>query len=63
VQSLLKLGLLDRLQLQVHPVVLGATGTKAIFEEFDRTTLKLVDSKVLDRQVVLLDYQAAPTGT
>jgi dihydrofolate reductase len=63
VQSLLKLGLLDRLQLQVYPVVLGTTGTKPIFEGFDRTTLRLVDSKVLDGQVVLLNYQAAPTST
>jgi dihydrofolate reductase len=63
VRSLLRLGLLDRLQLQVYPVVLGTTGTKPILEGFDRTTLRLVDSRVLDGQVVLLDYQAAPTGT
>jgi dihydrofolate reductase len=62
VRSLLKLGLLDRLQLQVYPVALGGTGTKAIFEGFDRTTLKLVGSRVLDGQVVLLDYDtASPT--
>jgi dihydrofolate reductase len=63
VRSLLRLGLLDRLQLQVYPVVLGTTGTKPIFEGFDRTTLRLVDSRVLDGQVVLLNYQAAPTST
>jgi dihydrofolate reductase len=63
VRSLLKLGLLDRLRLQVYPVVLGSTGTKPIFEGVDRTTLELVDSRVLDGQVVLLDYQTAPTTT
>jgi dihydrofolate reductase len=34
-------------------------GTKPVFEGFDRTPLELVDSRVLDGQVVLLDYQAA----
>jgi dihydrofolate reductase len=63
VRSLLRLGLLDRLRLQVYPVALGATGTKPVFEGFDRTTLQLVGSQVLDGQVVLLDYQAqAPEG-
>jgi dihydrofolate reductase len=59
VRSLLRLGLLDRLRLQVYPVALGTTGTKPVFEGFDRTPLELVDSRVLDGQVVLLDYQAA----
>lgn len=63
VRSLLRLGLLDRLQLQVYPVVLGTTGTKPVLEGFDRTTLRLLDSRVLDGQVVLLDYQTAPSGT
>ena len=58
VRSLLRLGLLDRLRLQVYPVALGATGTKPVFEGFDRTALQLVGSHVLDGQVVLLDYQA-----
>jgi dihydrofolate reductase len=60
VRSLLRLGLVDRLQLQLYPVALGTTGSKPIFEGFDRTTLQLVTSQVLDGQVVLLDYQAAP---
>jgi dihydrofolate reductase len=62
VRSLLRLGLLDRLRLQVYPVVLGATGTKPIFDGFDRTTLGLMGSRVLDGQVVLLDYQAQAPG-
>jgi dihydrofolate reductase len=62
VRSLLRLGLLDRLRLQVYPVVLGTTGTKPIFDGFDRTTLRLVGSRVLDGQVVLLDYQAQAPG-
>jgi dihydrofolate reductase len=62
VRSLLRLGLLDRLRLQVYPVVLGTTGTKPIFDGFDRTTFQLVGSRVLDGQVVLLDYQAQTPG-
>jgi dihydrofolate reductase len=61
VRSLLRLGLLDRLRLQVYPAALGTTGTKPIFEGFDRTNLKLADSKVLDGQVVLLDYDTTST--
>jgi dihydrofolate reductase len=61
VRSLLQLGLLDHLRLQVYPVALGTTGTKPVFEGFDRTTLELVNSRVLDGQVVLLDYHTAPT--
>ncbi|MGH3679000.1 MAG: dihydrofolate reductase family protein [Natronosporangium sp.] len=61
VRSLLRLGLLDRLRLQVYPVALGATGTKPVFEGFDRTTLELVASRVLDGQVVELDYQPRMT--
>lgn len=57
VQSLLRFGLLDRLRLQVYPVALGTTGTKPVFEGLDRTTLELVASRVLDGQVVELDYQ------
>jgi dihydrofolate reductase len=60
VRSLLQQGLLDRLQLQAYPVALGTTGTKPVFGGFDRTTLELVDSRVLDGQVVLLDYHTAP---
>ena len=58
VRSLIELGLLDRLQLQVHPVVLGPTGGRAIFDGYDKTGLaRPVDTAVLDNRVVVLDYQ------
>ena len=57
VGSLMALGLLDRLQLEVHPVVLGPAGGRAIFDGYDRTGLRLVDTTVLDNRVVVLDYQ------
>ena len=60
VGSLMALGLLDRLQLEVHPVVLGPAGGRAIFDGYDRTGLRLVDTTVLDDRVVVLDYQPLP---
>lgn len=60
VSSLMELGLLDRLQLEVHPIVLGPVGGRAIFDGYDMTRLKLVDTTVLDNRVVVLDYQPLP---
>ena len=60
VGSLMALGLLDRLQLEVHPIVLGPAGGKAIFDGYDMTRLRLVDTTVLDNRVVLIDYQPLP---
>jgi len=57
VGSLMDLGLLDRLQLQVHPVVLGPDGGKAIFDGYAKTDLQLMDTAILDDRVVVLDYQ------
>jgi dihydrofolate reductase len=57
VGSLMALGLLDRLQLEVHPVVLGPAGGRAIFDGYDMTRLRLVDTTVLDNRVVVIDYQ------
>jgi dihydrofolate reductase len=59
VKSLVRLRLLDRLQLQVFPVVLGSAGGKEIFDGFDKTNLELVGSTVLDSRVVVLDYDLA----
>jgi dihydrofolate reductase len=60
VGSLMQLGLLDRLQLEVHPIVLGPAGGRAIFDGYDMTRLRLVDTTVLDNRVVVLDYQPLP---
>jgi dihydrofolate reductase len=57
VSSLMGLGLNDRLQLQIHPVVLGPHGGKAIFDGYRRTDLRLVETTVLDDRVVVLDYK------
>ncbi|CAN5765373.1 dihydrofolate reductase family protein [soil metagenome] len=58
VQSLLKVGLLDELQLMVHPVVLG--GGRRLFESgADRKVLELVGSKTFGTGVVSLTYRPA----
>jgi dihydrofolate reductase len=57
VSSLMELGLIDRLQLQLHPIVLGPDGGKAIFDGYARTDMRLVETTVLDERVVVLDYQ------
>ena len=57
-RSLLRHGLLDELQLFVHPLVLGEG--KRLFEpDGERTGLELVDSKTFSTGVVHLTYGPA----
>jgi dihydrofolate reductase len=60
-KSLLRTGELDRLLIQVYPVILGSDGGKHIYSELDTIDLTLVDTTVLDGQVVLLTYEPAVT--
>lgn len=56
VRSLLREGLIDELELMVHPLVLGSGGR--LFEEGgDRKALELVDSKMFGTGVVSLTYR------
>lgn len=58
VQSLLRDGLLDELQLLLHPIVVGSG--KRLFEDGnDQTPLDLVDSKTFSTGVVTLTYRPA----
>lgn len=59
VNSLIKAGMVDRLRLEVLPVMLGAYGGKPIFEGYDRTDLELIGAATLDSSVAVLDYQPA----
>jgi dihydrofolate reductase len=56
IQSLLKGGLIDELQLMVHPVVVGS-GKRLFKDGMDKADLKLVETKVFDGGVVLLVYR------
>ena|SRR5579883_1525527 len=60
VQGLRQHGLVDLYRLLVYPVVLG--GGKRVFEDGDRTNLKLVTARPVGPQVVLLEYEPAPAG-
>lgn len=51
VRSLLLLGLVDRLQLFIHPVVLGS-GRRLFDEETEQTQLKLVSADVFNSGVI-----------
>jgi dihydrofolate reductase len=58
VRSLLEEGLLDELNLMVHPLVLGSG--KRLFEDGgDRRPLELVGSKAFGTGVHLLSYRPA----
>ena len=57
VQSMLQLGLVDRLRLMVFPLILGTSGRESIFAKYRRTALELVETKMLDGRLVLLEYR------
>jgi dihydrofolate reductase len=55
VHSLLDAGLIDELQVLVHPIVLGK-GSR-LFADGYHSSMKLADSKILSNGVVYLTYQ------
>jgi dihydrofolate reductase len=57
-RALAKHDLIDEYQVWVHPVVLGS-GKRLFTEGFEKTTLKLVDTKPLSSGVVILTYRRA----
>lgn len=58
VHSLLAAGLIDELQVLVHPIALGK-GVR-LFADGYHSPLKLVDSKIFSNGVVYLSYQIEP---
>jgi dihydrofolate reductase len=57
VKSMIQLGLVDRLRLMIFPVILGTGGKEPIYAGYSRTGLELVEHKVLDSRIVLLEYR------
>ena len=57
VKSMMQLGLVDRLRLMVFPVILGTAGREPIYANYSRTGLELIDTKVLDSRLILLEYR------
>lgn len=62
VKSMMQLGLIDRLRLMVFPLILGTAGREPIYAGYPRMGLELIDRKVLDSRLILLEYRPA-SGT
>ncbi|GAA2285271.1 dihydrofolate reductase family protein [Glycomyces scopariae] len=60
VRQLLNAGLVDRLRLMVFPLLVGPGGREPMLAGVEEADLDLVDQRVLDGRIVLLEY--APTG-
>jgi dihydrofolate reductase len=57
VKSMVQLGLVDRLRLMVFPLILGSAGREPIYAGHPRASLELIDTKVLDSRLILLEYR------
>jgi len=60
VKSMMQLGLVDRLRLMIFPLVLGSAGREPIYPGYPQTGLELIDTKILDSRLVVLEY--CPVG-
>lgn len=59
-RQLIDAGLVDRLRLMTFPLFAGAAGREPFFAELASVELDLVDHRVLDGRVLLVEYR--PTG-
>lgn len=57
VRSMMQLGLVDRLRLMIFPVILGNVGREPIYSGYELAHLELMDKKVLDSRLMLLEYR------
>jgi dihydrofolate reductase len=58
-RSLLRAGLVDRFRTVIFPVITGATGADRIFDGYPDVRLELIESRLFDGKLQLLEY--APT--
>lgn len=56
-RALMAVGLVDRVQVTLFPVITGQTGTKPIFESSADFDLELIESRTLDRHIQELIYR------
>jgi dihydrofolate reductase len=61
VRQLVNAALVDRLRLMVFPLLVGPSGAEPAFDGLDEGALDLVDQRVLDGRILLVEY--LPTGT
>jgi dihydrofolate reductase len=57
VKSMIGSQLVDRLRLMIFPVVLGAAGREFIYTGYERTSFELMNSRILDSRLSLLEYK------
>ena len=57
VRQLLNAGLVDILRLIICPLVLQKTGIEPLFTDLSDMQFELLNHKILDRHIVILDYQ------
>jgi dihydrofolate reductase len=57
VKSMMQLGLVDRLRLIVFPLILGSAGREPIYAGYPQAGLELIDTKVLDSRLIILEYR------
>jgi dihydrofolate reductase len=66
-RSLLEAGLVDRFRVVIFPVITGRTGQERIYDDYPDVALAMVDSRVFDGRIQLLEYVptvlSAPPGT
>jgi dihydrofolate reductase len=55
-RSLLAAGLVDRFRVVVFPVITGSTGHDRIYDEYPDVALDLVNSRLFDDRLQLLEY-------
>lgn len=56
VKSMMQLGLVDRLRLVIFPLILGSAGREPIYAGYQQAGLELINTKILDSRVILLEY-------
>jgi dihydrofolate reductase len=59
-RQLLDAGLVERLRLMIFPLIAGDSGREAAFADVASADLEVVDHRVLDGRVLLVEYR--PTG-
>jgi dihydrofolate reductase len=57
VKSMMQQGLVDRLRLMVFPLILSSAGREPIYAGYPQAGLELINTKVLDSRVILLEYR------
>ena len=56
-RSLLEAGLVDRFRVVLFPVITGKTGSERIYDGYPDVSLELIDSRLFDGRLQMLEYK------